>query len=599
MPKGFGKKTSKRQTCRNKYKIQKKVREHNRKLRRDAKKNPHPKKKKDPGIPNSYPFKDQILKEAEERKNRIEAERERMREKRKKDRVRLLEKKRSLSSLVTDAQKRSAAFEKKQAVTQGATAMEFGASDDIETSRKAYFKEFKKVVDAADVIVEVLDARDPIGSRCLEVEEAVVNSGAAKKLVLLLNKIDLVPREIVEKWLKYLKNEFPTVLFKASTQTQRQNLSQSKMPIKLSSDELMKTSRCLGASTLMKLLNNYCRNKDLKTTIMVGVVGFPNTGKSSVINSLKRSKACNVGNTPGVTKVMQEVLLDKHIKLLDSPGIVMAKGDSDAAVILRNCVKIETIDDPIPPVEAILRRCNKEKLMLHYRIGNFTSANEFLSLLAQRHGKLKKGGIPDIQVAARSVLQDWSSGRITYYTHPPEEASKLTHVSATLVQTMAKEFDIDSLIQQEEEALSECKPLNANHMAITSEGPMAGVMEEEDDEIVDEEIECLDDGDSEEEMVEDEENELKDVTIAMDSKKPSGRETRASTRAKKEAPALAPVNAGNLQRGKAKKEAAKKVKKQRKRADKIAGKLSDALEGAMASLGGKKDEDYDFGVDFK
>ena len=59
----------------------------------------------------------------------------------------------------------------------------------MESSRKAYYKEFKKVLEASDVVIEVLDARDPIGSRCIQLEEAVLSSGSNKKLVLLLNKV--------------------------------------------------------------------------------------------------------------------------------------------------------------------------------------------------------------------------------------------------------------------------------------------------------------------------------------------------------------------------------------------------------------------------
>ena len=76
----------------------------------------------------------------------------------------------------------------------------------------------------------------------------------------------------------------------------------SKVSLSKANEDLLQSSHCLGADILMKLLGNYCRNKDVKTVIRVGVVGFPNTGKSSIINSLKRSKTCNVGSTPGVTR---------------------------------------------------------------------------------------------------------------------------------------------------------------------------------------------------------------------------------------------------------------------------------------------------------
>uniref|UniRef100_A0A8C2ZEY6 G protein nucleolar 3 like n=1 Tax=Cyclopterus lumpus TaxID=8103 RepID=A0A8C2ZEY6_CYCLU len=362
-----------------------------------------------------------------------------------------LMKRRNLQSFQNDIVQRQRAFDQKEMDMQ---SLEKNVNFENENSRKTYYREFKKVVEASDVILEVLDARDPLGCRCPQVEQAVIQSGMNKKIVLVLNKIDLVSKEIVEKWIKYLRNEFPTVAFKASTQQQNKNLKRSNVPVTQATAELLSTSACIGADCLMKLLANYCRNLDIKTAITVGVVGFPNVGKSSLINSLKRARACNVGATPGVTKCLQQVHLDKHIKLLDCPGIVMATSTTDAAMILRNCVKIEQLVDPLPPVEAILRRCNKAQIMEHYGVSDFHTALEFLAMLARRQGKLRKGGLPDSDKAAKSVLMDWTGGRISYFTHPPETHTLPTHVSAEIVTEMGKAFDWDELEKGNREVLA-------------------------------------------------------------------------------------------------------------------------------------------------
>lgn len=162
-----------------------------------------------------------------------------------------------------------------------------------------------------------------------------------------------MPKENVEQWLKYLRNEYPTIAFKASTQHQRDNLGQSNVSTDAASTKMLNSAECLGADSLVKLLKNYCRNVNIKTSITVGIVGYPNVGKSSVINSLKRSKVCGVGSTPGFTKVAQQITLDKNIKLLDCPGIVFAQqgqdGQNAAEITLRNCVKVELLDDPVAP----------------------------------------------------------------------------------------------------------------------------------------------------------------------------------------------------------------------------------------------------------
>ena len=217
------------------------------------------------------------------------------------------------------------------------------------------------------------------------------------------------------------------------------------------------TSECLGAETLIKLLKNYSRSGELKTTIRVGVIGYPNVGKSSLINSLKRSHVVGVGATPGFTKVAQEIKLDEHIKLLDCPGIIFATGD-EADILLRNCVKVEQVEDPVGAVGHLLRRIGEKQMMAHYALPAFSSPQEMLMHLAQQKGKLKKvlpkilcllsrcsplhllffqGGMPNIEMAGRLVLQDFNSGRISYYTEPPKD-NRL--IKKSVVTQFGKEF---------------------------------------------------------------------------------------------------------------------------------------------------------------
>nr|XP_015193702.1 PREDICTED: guanine nucleotide-binding protein-like 3-like protein isoform X1 [Lepisosteus oculatus] len=535
--------------------------------------------RKDPGVPNVRHVKEHARREAELRKKRLEE----LQEKQRASRDRELMKRRSLDSFQRDAQLRQRDFEQKETEIRN---LEKHANFENENSRKAYYREFKKVIDAADVILEVLDARDPLGCRCPQVEQAVVQSGTNKKIVLVLNKIDLVSKDIVEKWIKYLRNEFPTVAFKSSTQQQSRNLKRSRVPVAQATAELLSSSACVGADCLMKLLGNYCRNLDIKTAITVGVVGFPNVGKSSLINSLKRARACSVGATPGVTRCLQEVHLDKHIKLLDCPGIVMATSLTDAAMVLRNCVKIEQLVDPVAPVEAILRRCSKQQIMQHYGIPDFRSTLEFLALLARRQGKLRKGGLPDHDKAAKSILLDWTGGRISYFTHPPETHTLPTHVSAEIVAEMGKAFDWEELERGNQEALAEVTgPAEHAGFCIATSGMTPGEQGEPpaEQDMDDASREEPDPEEGAESMEDDQDAELGPMTVQLVRPRTRSGGAGAAGRAEvPRAPRLSDIlDIDPLQQGQALLAAGKKRKKQQKRADKIATKLSDTLTAAM------------------
>jgi len=557
------KKQSKRVSTKVRCKVEKKVRDHAKKIKREKKKNPGKflKGKKDPGVPNNCPFKDQVLAEAQEAIEKRNADKEKRRlelkEMRKTGKIKKITELRgqTLESLAAGAARRGKMFEGQENVT--ARAQKEGCTD---RSAKAYYREFRKVVTAADVVLEVLDARDPLGSRCREVEQAVMCQ-SDKRLVLVLNKADLVPRENLQAWVRHLRHEFPTIAFKASTQNSGR-LGQAKIDLKAVDAEIT-TSKCVGADTLLNLLGNYCRNKDVKTSIRVGVVGLPNVGKSSLINSMKRSRACPTGSTPGVTKAMQEVQLDSKIKLLDCPGMVLASGNmTDASVALRNAIKVESLADPITPVVAIMGRVPREHLMLQYGIGTFSDASEFLAKLAISLGKLRKGGVPDRETAARMVLGDWNSGKIKYCTHPPEEEKQ---TSSEIVTQFASEFSLNELERGEKMDLQNLPLVRPSEMVNVEAGQIndkaADVEDEEDME------------------AENDENALP-ANIEVFAKQ--GKRQERKMEKEKEDPLF--KLEGNLRLDKRAKLLAKKGRKDRRRGERVADTLSNQMENAFSKI---------------
>lgn len=574
------KKGSKRVSARQRYKIEKKVREHNRKVKKEAKKNPKSKKKANTvQVPNSCPFKADILKEVEALKKQREEEKLKQREAaRERKREQLSG---NLEGLVTQAQNKQKQHDSTVVETSGNEAGQKPVKRE-ENSLKAHYKEFKKVLDAADVILEVVDARDPLGTRCKQVEEAVQSAKGNKRLVLILNKADLVPRENLDQWLKYLRRSLPALAFKSSTQDQSKRLGRKKLGKK--TEDLIQGGVCFGAELLLSLLANYCRNSGtVKTSIRVGVVGLPNVGKSSVINSLKRSRACNVGNTPGVTKSVQAVQLDSKIKLLDSPGIVFANpqkstdaGD-DSSVALKNAVRIEALQDPFTPASAILKRVSKKHMMELYDILEYSTPEEFFAMKAARMGKFKKGGVPDAIAAARGVLADWNSGKIRYYTLPPEDSA--SQLSAEIVQQFAKEFDIESFATEEammlDNVVAEAAKENTTESIICeSSGPLDAAMEIE---------------------IKEKQSQKKVAVLPVDKTKKGkkGDKPTAMEPRKKKVEPLFEIE-GNQKLNKLNKLQFKKLKKERAKKDKVAAGLAGILEDVQIT----SSDDYNFATDF-
>ncbi|CCD22982.1 RNA-binding GTPase NUG1 NDAI_0A08290 [Naumovozyma dairenensis CBS 421] len=519
------KRTSKRTSTRMREGIKKKANAQHRKERKKAKTDPTWKSrgKKDPGIPANFPYKAKILEEIEAKKLKDLEEKQLQKQQRllaKQEALRLAQMngqmvdesalpdddENGLAALVESAQHAAQEYNNNQGSGNNNSVSTqddlevvdydidfYGSNDDddegeseLEKSRKAYDKIFKSVIDASDVILYVLDARDPEGTRSRKVEQAVLQS-QGKRLILILNKVDLVPPYVLEQWLNVLKSSFPTIPLRASPGATNGTSFNKKL------------TQTVTASALLEALKTYSHNSNLKRSIVVGVIGYPNVGKSSVINAItarrgSHTKACPVGNQAGVTTSLREVKVDNKLKILDSPGICFpsetstkkSKVEHEAELTLLNALPSKYIVDPYPAVLMLVKRLSQNDEMTEsfkklYDLPPIpandadTFTKHFLIHIARKRGRLGKGGIPNLASAGLSVLNDWRDGKILGWVLPNASKTSSTELQEAQQQTIgtgisqapakeqeqtsivsewSKEFDLDGLFSSLDNVIS-------------------------------------------------------------------------------------------------------------------------------------------------
>ena len=247
-----------------------------------------------------------------------------------------------------------------------------------------------------DLIIELVDARVPLSSRNPEID----NLGKNKSRLILLNKSDLADERYNEAWMNYFK-EKGYVVVKMNARNGN-GVKQVNAAVMEACKEKIERDRKRGI---------------LNRPVRAMVVGIPNVGKSTFINSFAGKACTKTGNKPGVTKGKQWIKLNKNVELLDTPGILWPKFD-DQAVGLRlafiGSIKDEILNTDELALELIkfLKEYYPGVLGKRYELEEGEDNTQILADIAKNRGCIAKGEEVDYSKAALLFIEDYRSGRL-------------------------------------------------------------------------------------------------------------------------------------------------------------------------------------------
>lgn len=368
---------SKRVKLKQKYNIQKRVAEHKRRMKKEAKRLGLEKKvRKDPGIPNSWPFKAEMLAELEAKKEAKDAEMEARRAKAK-----------------SNARHNHKQIEKDRAEVQKLRE-EARKEKRIKESLQWNLQACKRVLPEADVILQVLDARDPQGCRCAALEGWAQEQ--QKRIVFVLAKADLITPEMAAKWVLFLGQIAPTVAVQAEAGRE-------------------------GIYQLLTLLGHAPAKDGAAAPLQmpvakgVGVVGYASSGKRALCKAIRQEvkttaawllEACRLTPVEGQAATASSALhavvcggVPRGAATRTSAAQAVASGSGAGAIP-------EGVDE-VDVIKEFLTRVPQQRVMRHYRLPTFEGAQGFLKTFSEdRKIKNKKGKDPAPAYVAKRILTE-------------------------------------------------------------------------------------------------------------------------------------------------------------------------------------------------
>ena len=240
---------------------------------------------------------------------------------------------------------------------------------------KNYWKLINKVIDESDVIMIVLDARFYKESINKDIEKLIKEKN--KKFLYVINKIDMLTFD-------------------------------KQKEIKLNPSIQVSAAQRLSTTRLLKKLLQFSNGRQ----ITVGVLGYPNTGKSSIINALKGRHSAKASSESGYTKGLQKIRVHKRILLIDSPGVFPRKEFDEVKHTLISAKDITKIKDPELAAMEIIKELNG-KVEEYYDVPISSDLEKTLELIALKKKALKKGAIPDTTKIAKQIILEFQKGNIS------------------------------------------------------------------------------------------------------------------------------------------------------------------------------------------
>ena len=240
-----------------------------------------------------------------------------------------------------------------------------------------FWDSINKVISDADIILEVLDAKLINETRNSEIEDKVKRAG--KPLIYVINKADAVQRSQI---IKNKQNLHPSIFVSAKEKR--------------------------GINELRTLIMS---KSGSKKEVKVGVLGYPNTGKSSLINALGGGGKARTSSQSGFTKGHQDIRLSQRLKVIDTPGVIPYKENDSVKHALTSTVDYAHIKDPDMAVFELMRRF-PGKIEEYYDVYISDDLEETLEEIAIVKNKLRSGGNPDFDAVSRMILKDWQAGKI-------------------------------------------------------------------------------------------------------------------------------------------------------------------------------------------